>query len=150
MPDPQDDTRNCASLGIYGDSFEPGRITDLLGLTPTRCGRKGEARSSPRPNVKLPPRKNSFWLFSSSLLDHVPLQEHLLWIIEQLEAKREVLGELAKEYKVQFNCGFSSENGQGGCTFDPALLSRLSSFGIPLVLDLYPPGPIASDLHQAQ
>jgi hypothetical protein len=53
--------------------------------------------------------------------------------------------ELAKEYKVQFICGFSSENGQGGCTFDSALLIRLSSFGIPFVLDLYPPGPIAID-----
>jgi hypothetical protein len=148
VPDQQDEKWSLVSIGVYGDSFEPDRITELLGLTPTRFGRKGEARSSPRGNVNLPPRKNSFWLFTSPLPDHTPLQEHLLWIIDQVEPKQEVLRELANEYKVQFICGFSSENGQGGCTFDSALLNRLSSFGIPLVLDLYPPGPIAIGLHE--
>jgi hypothetical protein len=145
VPDQQDDKWTLASLGIYGDSFEPDKITEMLGLTPTRFGQKGDLRNSTRVNVKLPPRKSSFWLFSSPLPDHAPLQEHLRWIIDQLEPKREVLGKLAKEYKVQFICGFSSENGQGGCTFDSALLIRLSSFGLPLVLDLYSPGPIATD-----
>ena len=145
MPDQQSDKWNRASIGIYGDSFEPERITELLGLFPTRRARKGEIRDSPRASVKLSPWKTSFWLFTSPLSDHAPLQEHLLWIIDQLEPKREVLGDLAKEYKIQFVCGFSSENEQGGCTFDSALLVRLSSFGIPLVLNLYPPGPIATD-----
>jgi Domain of unknown function (DUF4279) len=149
VPDQHDDKWNCASFGIYGDSLEPDEITELLRLVPTRSGRKGEVRKSPREDVKLPPRKSSFWLFTSPLPDHIPLQGHLLWIIEQLEPKREVLGRLAKEYKVQFVCGFSSENGQGGCTFDSALLTRLSSFGIPLVLDLYPPGSIATETDQA-
>lgn len=141
MPDQQNAKWSLVSLAIYGDSFEPDTITERLGLTPTRCGRKGDIRTSP--HVKdLPPRRNSFWLLTSPLADLKPLQDHLVWLIDQLEPRREVLEELTKEYKVRFICGFSSGNGQGGCTFDPTLLSRLSSFGIPLVLDLYAPGPI--------
>jgi hypothetical protein len=138
--DRQDAKWNKVSLGIYGEPLEPERITELLGLTPTRWGRKGEIRISPR--AKVPPRKNSFWLLSSPLADSEPLDAHLSWLMDKLEPKRQALEELAKEYKVQFVCGFSSENGQGGCTFDPRLLNRLSSLGLPLVLDLYPPGPI--------
>jgi hypothetical protein len=140
----QDDKWSSVSLGVYGDSLEPDEITKLLGQTPTRSGRKGDVRLSPRTNVKLPTWKNSFWLCTSPLPDHEPLERHLLWIIDRMEPKRQMLRELAKKYKVQFICGFSSENGQGGCTFDSELLGRISSFGISLVLDLYPPGPITA------
>lgn len=146
-PDRQDDRWNTASLGIYGEPLDLEGITERLGLTPTRSGRKGELRSSPR--VKnLPPRRNSFWLLKSPLPDFQPLQDHLAWLIDQLEPKREALQELTKEYKMLFICGYSSESGQGGCTFQPELLSRLSNFGLPLILDLYPPGPIELDLNQ--
>jgi hypothetical protein len=139
--DRQDTKWNKASLGIYGEPLDLEEITGRLGLAPTSSGRKGEIRSSTR--VKnLPPTRNSFWLLASPLPDFEPLQEHLSWLFEQLEPKRRTLEELAKQYTAKFICGFSSENGQGGCTFDPRLLSRLNSFGLPLVLDLYPPGPI--------
>jgi hypothetical protein len=98
--------------------------------------------------MKLPPRRSSFWLLSSRLPDSAPLQDHLNWLIGQLEPKRDVLEKLAAEYTVRFICGFSSENGQGGCTFDADLLARLASFRFPLVLDLYAPGPIELDLNE--
>jgi hypothetical protein len=139
--DRQDDKWNTASLGIYGEPLDLKEITQRLGLTPTSSGRKGEIRNSAR--VKNPrPRRNSFWLLKSPLPDLQPLQEHLQWLVDKLEPKREVLEELARRFQIKFICGFSSGNGQGGCTLDPGLLARLSSFEIPLVLDLYPPGPI--------
>jgi hypothetical protein len=138
----QDSKWNTASLGFYGEPLDLEGITGRLGLIPTMSGRKGEIRNSTR--VKNPqPRRNSFWVLKCPLPSFEPLQEHLQWLFDQLEPKREVLEELAKDCKLKFICGFSSENGQGGCTFDPELLNRLASFGLPLVLDLYPPpGPI--------
>jgi len=139
--DRQDAKWNTASLGIYGEPLDLEGITERLGLTPTRSGLKGEMRASAR--VKNPrPRRNSFWLLTSPLADFEPLQNHLAWLIDRLEPRREALEELAKEYTVKFICGFSSENGQGGCTLDASLLARLGNLGAPLVLDLYPPGPI--------
>jgi hypothetical protein len=139
--EPQQDGKwSTASLGIYGEPLDLARITELLGLLPTRSGRKGDIRTSPR--VKLPPRRNSFWLLTSPLPDSAPLQDHLQWLIEQLEPKCREAEKLAQEYMLKFICGFSSENGQGGCTFDADLLARLAKFRLPLVLDLYPPGPI--------
>jgi len=149
MPDQHADRWSKASLGIYGEPLEFDRITESLGLAPTRSGRKGEVRVSPRTKLARPPRRCSFWLFTSPLSDHEPLQTHLLWIIDQLEPKRVALGQLAKEYEVRFICGYSSESGQGGCTFDSELLVRLSSFGVALVLDLFPPGPVTTDSDQA-
>jgi hypothetical protein len=141
----QGDRWSSASLGIYGEPLDLDRITESLELDPTSSGRKGDVRTSPRTNSELPPRRNSFWLLTSPLSVHEPLQNHLAWIADRLEPKRAIFDELTREYEIRLVCGYSSESGQGGCTFDPKLLARLSSFKIPLVLDLYPPGPITAD-----
>jgi hypothetical protein len=73
------------------------------------------------------------------------MEDHLNWLLDALEPKWDIISRIAKQYEADFFCGFSSENGQGGCTFSVALLERLAKLGVPLALDLYPPGPIALD-----
>jgi hypothetical protein len=75
----------------------------------------------------------------------MPLAEHLIWLLDQLEPKVNSIKSIADEWKARIFCGFSSENGQGGVTLDPRLLRRLANLGIPFVLDLYPPGPPAEE-----
>jgi hypothetical protein len=144
--DGKDDSRwSTASLVISGDSFEPDEISRELGLNPTTCGRKGEIRNASRVTK---PRRNSIWILKCALDDHFPLQDHLRRLLDQLESKRETIGEISKRYKTELWCGYSSESGQGGCTFDAALIARVASMGVPLILDLYPPGPVDLNLDQ--
>ena len=69
----------------------------------------------------------------------VPLENHLEEIISLLESRKAEVQALNDQAELSLFCGFSSGNGQGGCTFMPELLRRLSALNIPLVLDLYPP-----------
>jgi len=132
----RDEKWNQASLWIGGDTLRPDQISATLGLDPTESGLKGE-RFSSRHNAV---RRTSFWLLKSPLNKQLPLGEHLKWLLDTLEPKHDSLISITNEWRVEFFCGFSSENGQGGATFDPGLLSQLANLGIPLVLDLYPPG----------
>lgn len=127
---------NHAAFRISGDALRPDQISASLGLEATQSGLKGE-RFSSRHNAV---RRTSFWLLKAPLDNHRPLEEHLKWLLDTLEPKYDSLIPLTNKWKTEFFCGFSSENGQGGATFDPVLLDRLAHLGIPLVLDLYPPG----------
>lgn len=69
----------------------------------------------------------------------LPLEEHLGEIVALLEPRMREIETLASRAELCLFCGFSSGNGQGGCTISPALLHRLSTLSLELVLDLYPP-----------
>ncbi len=142
---PKDDSRwSKAALCIYGETLQPDEIDRNLGLQATNSGLKGE-RQSKYPRAR--PLRTSIWILNSPLNEHLPLQDHLEWLFDALEPKLNVVRGIAKQYDAKLFCGYSSEHGQGGCTFDPALINRLANLRVPLVLDLYPPGPItlASD-----
>jgi hypothetical protein len=124
-----------ASLWIGGDALRPDEISSLLGLEPTKSGVKGEQFGSRSVGV----RRSSFWYLKCPLSDRLPLAEHLKWLLDLFEPKLDLINSIAKEWKVMFFCGLSSENGQGGVTFDPSLLRRLANLGILFVLDLHLP-----------
>jgi len=136
-----------ASFCIYGDSLQPDEISRDLGLRATISGLKGE-RQSRFPKAKL--LRTSLWTLDSPLDEHSPLQDHLAWLLQELEPKLKIVSEIAKQYDTRLFCGYSSEHGQGGCAFEAALLDRLAALGVPLVLDLYPPGPITIDSIQGE
>jgi hypothetical protein len=131
-----------ASFCIYGDTLRPDEINRDLGLQATNSGLKGE-RQSKYPRAR--PLQISIWILDSPLDEHLPLQDHLKWLVDALELKLDVVRGIAARYDARLHCGYSSDHGQGGCTFDVALLEKLSRLGVPLVLDLYPPGPLESD-----
>ena len=139
-----DEKWNKAAFRVgSNDSFDPAEVSGVLGFEPTTSGRKGEIRGNGRP-----PRRNSIWSLHSPLASQEPLDKHLEWLLDRLEPKADAIGGISQRYEVDFFCGFSSENGQGGCTFDASLLDRLARLKLPLVLDLYPPGPISPESDQ--
>jgi hypothetical protein len=142
----KDDSRwSKAAFCIYGETLRPDEISRDLHLQPTNSGIKGELPSK-YPRAR--PLRTSIWILDSPLDEHLPLQHHLKWFFEALEPKLDVVHAITKQHDVKLVCGYSSEHGQGGCTFDTSLLRRLSNLGVSLVLDLYPPGPITLDLNQ--
>lgn len=144
--DRRNDSRwSRAAFCIYGDALQPDEINRDFGLQATNSGLKGEHQSK-YPEAR--PLRTSIWILNSQLDEHFPLQDHLRWLLDVLEPKLVVVRGIANRYDARLSCGYSSESGQGGCTFDVALLERVAKLGIPLVLNLYPPGPIALDLNQ--
>jgi Domain of unknown function (DUF4279) len=139
----KDDSRwSKASFCIFGETLQPDDINRDLGLQATNSGLKGR-RQSKYPRAR--PLRTSIWMLDSPLDDHLSLQDHLNWLLDALEPKLNVVHGIARQYDSKLICGYSSESEQGGCTFDVALLDRLANLGVPLVLDLYPPGPITCD-----
>ena len=69
------------------------------------------------------------------------LDGNLAWLLDSLEPKRSAIQTLATEHKVDFFCGFSPGDEQGGFTLSSTMLSRTSKFGVPLIMNLSPPLP---------
>jgi hypothetical protein len=136
-----------ASFCLYGDTLQPDEISRDLGLQATNSGLKG-GRQSKYPRAR--ELRTSIWILESPIDDHLPLQDHLKWLLDAFEPKLDVVHEIANRYDARLHCGYASEHGQGGCTFDTALLERIAKLRIPMVLDLYPPEPISLDETDAQ
>ncbi len=124
-----------ASLRIFGGTLQPEEIGSALGLKATHTYLKGELLSPAHASV----RQESGWLLQSPLSNRSDMVEHLKWLLDSLEPKRDVIRELSGKYRVDLFCGFASMNGQGGFTLDSVTLARLAELGVPLGLDLYPP-----------
>ena len=122
---------SSATFLIIGGQLKPGEIDSMLGL-------KGEIWKSKLPS---PRSRHSVWQLKCPLGDQLSMEEHLKWLLDQLEPKTGAIRLLAKIYKLEFFCGFSSASGQGGFTLDNSTLSRIANLGIALGLDLYPPKP---------
>jgi hypothetical protein len=137
MKKPQEDDRKWsrASFRVFGDTLVPEEIGQKIGYVATITGIKGERK---RPN-SIAVNRTSIWILKCPLSDLLPMEDHLKWLLEILEPKLDVIHSLAQEYKVDFFCGFSSGNGQGGFVLDSAVLARVARLGIRFVLDLYPP-----------
>ena len=133
-----------ASLRIFGDTLQPEEIGSALGLQATHTHLKGELLSPKHTTV----RRESGWLIQSPLSERSDMVDHLKWLLDSLEPKRDVVRELSRRYRIDLFCGFSSGSGQGGFTLDSATLARIAELGVPLALDLYPPAPMEIDEHE--
>jgi hypothetical protein len=144
--DRKDDSRwSKAAFCIYGETLHPDEMNRDLGLQATNSGLKGE-RQSKYPRARQ--LRTSIWILDSPLDEHLPLQDHLKWLLDALEPKLNVVRGIAKQYDAKLICGYSCEHDQGGSYFDAALLEGIAKLGVPLLLDLYPPGPITLDSNQ--
>jgi Domain of unknown function (DUF4279) len=85
------------------------------------------------------------WRFRNTLKEDRGLEGNLTWLLDSLEPKRSGIRTLAEEHRVDFFCGLSSGDEQGGATLSSITLSRISKFGVPLIMNLSPPLPSDSD-----
>ena len=130
-----------ASLRIYSEGLRLGDVEAVLGLKATGQHLKGQQRS-PRYKATWP---DSMWRFGNTLKEDRGLEGNLTWLLDSLEPKRSGIRTLAEEYRVDFFCGLSSGDEQGGATLSSITLSRISKFGVPLIMNLSPPPPADSD-----
>jgi len=138
-----DDKWSRAAFSIFSVTLTPQEITERLGLQPTGTHEKGRPKGVRRKDGSISPLivwKDSAWHLNAPLKKDQSLAEHIKWLLDVLEPKRDAIKSLSSECTlIRFFCGFSSGNRQGGFSLDDQTLARLSKLGFPLVLDLYPP-----------
>jgi hypothetical protein len=83
--------------------------------------------------------------YESPLPAESPIEEHMAWLVELLEAKRTQIAAVATECEFDVRLGFSSTSGQGGFALTGAELALLGSLGVQLNIDLYSPDEDESD-----
>ena len=115
--------------------LDPDKISSLLGLQPSRSYRTGELR--PLKHGRFAgqsfPQRIGVWLLDSPLPGKAEAEEHLVWLLDQLEPRMaEVHQVIESGAKADFYLGLITECGQGGCILTPELLRRLGRFGVEL------------------
>lgn len=132
----EDEKWFSAALTVKSTAITPDEIEALFGIKPTRKHYIGDVVSNRNPQNK---HKSHYYCAHSSCSSEEPMENHLENILSIFEGVSKKVKELSKTEGVVLFCGFSSRNGQGGFTLSPELLSKLSTFGVALSLDLYPP-----------
>jgi ubiquinone/menaquinone biosynthesis C-methylase UbiE len=131
---PNDPHTYKATLRVGSDSLPLAELTRRLG-EPTR-GWDIDEPVTPRYPERL--RTNSVWTLESQLGRQAPLDEHVAPLLDFAELRRAELDELRAECWMDMFCGvFTGDAGQGGFTFEPELIKRLSDLGLAVVFDVY-------------
>lgn len=124
--------RTCAELIIYSGELLPSRVTELLGLSPTRTVATGE--KSP-PNSRGLVRigiLNGWFLSSEEHLDSKDLRRHIDWLIAQLRPHASSLRALQQTSGVRMyvRCPWWSKGGGGGPSLWPEQMRGLADLDL--------------------
>lgn len=131
-----------ASFRVFGPDVDPVDVTALLGMEPSSSRRRGQELSSTTPEGERVPRgvaREGGWVLDSACPRLLTLEEHLHALLDRLEPHTDVIAALRRQgFRVDLYCGYFQRSGQGGPTFSPAVLSRLSRLGVELGVDIFP------------
>ena len=124
-----------SSLRIFSDSDDPREIDDLLAIKRTRWTPKDSGAA--RANEKLIGKLRSIWSWESSTPPSSPPDEHVAVIVAKLEERREELAQvIARTWQADIVLSYGSDNGQGGVTLRPHLISRLARLSVGFSMDV--------------
>ncbi|MFJ4657451.1 DUF4279 domain-containing protein [Nocardia sp. NPDC088792] len=145
MPDkvkrrsPSEDRKwTAGSIRLSSRTVSAGEISARLGIMADEQFERGSL-ISPR-NPAGARREYNVWIRRSGLANDSDLADHVRVLVGLLDGRRAELAALSVDCDVEFLLGFGSGNGQGGCVLPGSLLADIATFGLDIVLDLYPPG----------
>lgn len=135
-----DDYDTCndtyATLRIYHRSADPETVGRILGLVATETQLSGQEYQH-RQGVRTYPISGWF-LCSEHHLKSFDNTKHLVWLLDQLNGRVQLLAELREAgWWMDISCMWDSRYGHGGPTLPAPLLGRLGSLGIELWFDVY-------------
>jgi len=131
---------NCretfATLRLFGDGLVPEEVTRLLKVTPTDAALKGETKVISGGKTRTAPTGR--WALETAQLIHsTNLEDHLCWLLEQVDASGISLPSLPGVSRSDVFCYWESATGHSGPEFSPEILGRLAKHGLTLGLDFY-------------
>jgi hypothetical protein len=126
--------RTWATFRLWGETLDPHEVSRAMGIAPSAIVAAGEWVS------KRAPSPYGGWNLSSEhQLDSTDLEQHIAWLLVQLEPVQSILAPLLADPAVHCDvfCMWESATGHGGPVFSPLLLRRLGALGAELGLDIY-------------
>lgn len=131
------DVQNAtASLTITGDDLDPDEVTALLGCTPTKAFRKGDAWSAHRPERH---RQHGVWILKTALDRDVELEAQIAHLLAQVSNDAAIWQQINARFFSRIFCGIFMDRWNEGFGLTPTVLARLSTCGLHLDFDLYGP-----------
>lgn len=123
---------------LFGFEESPDEITKQLGVTPTETRIKGEYRniSKGKHEIKRLNKENA-WLLKSELSNSVPIEKHLEHLINNIKPYKQNFIDVAKRYKLQFNCAMYYYEANPGISLESNIMKEISELNIPLYFDIY-------------
>jgi len=122
---------------IEGTLLIPSEVTNKLGLNPCYVENIGDSINKKRKNIAL-------WSYDgiSSEKNFIEqewktLEEGLLYILEKLQPKLDIIQTEFSTHKRFLWCGYFQESFNGGPKFSPKLLKKLSDFETELIISNY-------------
>lgn len=131
--------RTNAILKIISDDLHPDRVTEILSLSPTDFGIKGEYR---KPETKKYQNRVNYWNFSSEgAVASNDCRRHIDWIISKILSQKEAVLEISRKgATIEVSCLWESKFNSGGPTLDPAQMLPLAELGISIWWEMWYPG----------
>jgi Domain of unknown function (DUF4279) len=135
--------RKSASFRLMGPSLDPDAITHATGLTPETSHRKGDPHEGAH-GRQYPPWRDGMWSICSDQgspesLNH--LDDHLTWLLEQLEPHADALRRLVAEQglRADFYCSYFMGRSNSSFEVTARNLARVVALGVDASLgfDIY-------------
>lgn len=138
MSDLPGDSKFAAStFRVSSQTHRPEFFERLFARPPDKSGVKGE-RKNPRGRSSAILHAHTY-LIGSGLESSASLDKHIESLLVKLEPISYLFSEAKRHGELDILLGFGSDNGQGGAVLPAELIKRLSSLGLHVTLDLYPP-----------
>jgi len=122
---------------IEGTSLIPSEVTKILGLVPSQTSNLEFYKAQSH-------RRNPFWAYDgiSSESNFIEkkwesLEEGLLFTLDKLLPKSDVIHSKFSMHSKYFWCAHFQESFNGGPSFSPKLLKKLSDFNVELIVKNY-------------
>ena len=125
-----------AALRIIGDDLVPEELSSLIGASPTRAERKGDAIPI-RTGERI--AKTGGWRLEATATEPENLDAQVPEILGVLTSNLDVWRALRARYRLDLFCGWFMNESNEGVSVSPATLLALGERGIELGLDIYAP-----------
>lgn len=126
--------RKSASFRLMGPLLDPDAVTLETGLIPESSHRKGDPHVGVH-GRQYPPWPSGLWSLSSehalpALGNH--LDDHLAWLLDQLEPHADVLRRICAEQQLRtdFYCGYAMGQANSGIELSGPTLTRIAVLGL--------------------
>ena len=133
----QDDYPTCertyVTFRLFHDELDPDVISRTLQISPSEAHRRGDQLRSGR---SLP--VGSWFLSSEKAVSSRDVRRHIVWILNQIECRKNELVSLRNEgYEMDLFCFWASMSGHGGPELNHEIMNRLASLQLDISFDVY-------------
>lgn len=128
--------RSRASFRLTGFSCQPGVVSAILGVEPTRSGARGEPYVDTKGRVTSRVLSESYWSLWSGLKPTAALEEHLRDLLEKVIPLIPNLGRLPDATRRVVYCSVIAGDTAESITLAPSIVGNLARIEAELILDV--------------